>query len=196
MTEKPDFFDLQKKNRRIAFAVALTVAVMVGVSFAAVPLYSMFCRVTGYGGTTQVSNAAPRRILDRTVTVKFDSATAPNFPWTFGPDQRDVSVKLGQQAIISYHAHNHASRAVTGTAIYNVTPLKAGKYFNKMQCFCFGLQTLGPNQSATMPVVFYVDPAMDSDPNMADVTTITLSYTFFEADSPALEKAMDRFYNE
>lgn len=169
---------------------------MIGASFAAVPLYRLFCQVTGFGGTTQVSDSAPREVLDRVVTVKFDSATGPNLPWRFGPDQREIVVKLGQQAIASYHAHNRAAKPVTGTAVYNVTPLKAGKYFNKIECFCFGLQTLEPGQTVTMPVVFYVDPAMDKDPNMAEVTTITLSYTFFEADSPELEKAMERFYNE
>lgn len=117
-------------------------------------------------------------------------------PWSFHPEQRSVTVRLGEQALISYRAENKADRPVTGTAIYNVTPLKAGKYFHKIQCFCFGEQVLEPGRSVSMPVLFYVDPSMNDDPNLRDVETITLSYTFFEADSPALEKELERFYNE
>lgn len=198
MSADPDspLAHLRARNRRTAWAVALTVVAMAGLSFAAVPMYRLFCKVTGFGGTTQVSATAPGAILDRTIVVRFDSATDPRMPWQFGPDQRSVTVRLGERALVSYHARNTADREVTGTAVYNVTPLKAGKYFNKMECFCFGLQTLAPRQNATLPVAFYIDPAMDRDPNMADVTTITLSYTFFRADSPELEKAMERFYNE
>lgn len=187
-----------QSNRRVLIGVVLAVAGMFGLSFAAVPLYGLFCRVTGYGGTTQVSARAPDvdRILPRTVTILFDAGTSRDMPWDFRPEQRSVTVHLGEQALVSYHAENRADRQITGTAIYNVTPLKAGVYFHKIECFCFGEQVLAAGQSVSMPVVFYVDPAMDSDPNMEDVDTITLSYTFFEADSPALEKALERFYNQ
>lgn len=187
-----------RSNRRVLTGVVLAVSGMFALSFAAVPLYGVFCRVTGYGGTTQVSTIAPgsAAVLPRTVTVRFDSGVSKGMPWDFRPEQRSVTAHLGEQALISYHAENRSDRPVTGIAIYNVTPLKVGIYFHKIQCFCFGEQTLAPHQSVSMPVLFYVDPAMDSDPNMEDVKTITLSYTFFEADSPALEKALERFYNQ
>ncbi len=184
------------RNKLTGLAVLAVVAGMLALSFASVPLYNLFCRVTGFGGTTQISQSLPDVVLDRTVTVKFITDTNRSLPWDFGPDQREVEVKLGQDALISYHARNNAKEPVAGTAIYNVTPAKAGKYFHKTQCFCFGEQVLNPGQSVSMPVVFYVDPAMDNDPNMEDVTTITLSYTFFKTDSPALEKALEAFYNQ
>lgn len=183
-------------NRKVLARVVVIVWGMFALSFAAVPLYRAFCQYTGYGGTTQISRSVPQVVSDRTVTVRFDAGVSRDMPWRFEPEQRSVTVRLGEQALVAYRAENKADRAVTGTAIYNVTPLKAGKYFQKIECFCFSEQTLEARRAVSMPVVFYVDPAMGADPNMKDVKTITLSYTFFEADSPGLEKALKRFYNE
>ena len=187
--------DLHAKNRRLLLVVFLVVGGMVGLSFAAVPLYRMFCQVTGFGGTTQMAAAAPdeKDILERRVTVKFNTDTGRNLLWSFRADQREMDVKLGQKGLISFSARNNDRVSVDGVAVYNVTPLKAGKYFNKVSCFCFGEQTLKPGESAQYPVVFFIDPAMDSDPNMDDVRTITLSYTFFGAESDDLQDAMENF---
>lgn len=185
--------DLSSKNNRIAFIIFAIVAFMIGLSFAAVPLYNLFCKVTGFGGTTQVSEAAPTEVLDRVVNVKFITSTAREMPWQFGAERRSIDVKVGQDVLVNFKAYNPTSTAITGTAIYNVTPLKAGKYFNKTQCFCFDRQTLTPKEHINMPVIFYIDPAMDSDPDMEDVTTITLSYTFFKSDSQDLEKAIEAY---
>ena len=188
--------NLQKKNRRIALGVAFTVLAMGGLAFASVPLYNLFCRVTGYGGTTQVSQSLPDTVIDRTITVKFNADTERNMMWQFRPEQREIVTKPGQKALASYYAENYSAKPVTGTALYNVTPLKAGKYFHKIECFCFAEQVLNPGQQVSMPVMFYIDPAIADDPRMNDVTTITLSYTFFQIDSPELDKAMEDFYNQ
>lgn len=187
---------LRRKNRRLGLAVLAAVAGMVGLSYAAVPLYNLFCRVTGYNGTTQVATALPPNVLDRTVTVKFDAGTGGGLHWNFGPEERQVRVRLGERALTAYRARNLSDRPVTGTALYNVTPLKVGKYFQKIECFCFAEQVLGAGQAATLPVVFYIDPAMDSDPEMRDIKVITLSYTFFERGGSALDRAMEDFYNQ
>lgn len=186
---------LIRRNQRTGLLVLATVMGMAALSFAAVPLYSLFCRVTGFGGTTQVAEVLPDIILDRTVTIKFDSGIARGLNWEFAPERREITLKIGERGLITYHAKNPGTEAVTGVALYNVTPLKAGKYFHKVECFCFGEQTLAPGQDATLPVMFYVDPALDNDPGMADVTAITLSYTFFRAESEDLDRAMDEFYN-
>lgn len=188
--------ELVRKNARAGLIVLVVVIGMVGLSFAAVPLYSLFCQVTGFGGTTQVSESLPDTILDRTVTIQFNSDTGREMPWEFTPEERRIDVKLGQRGLTAYHARNPAGKPITGTAIYNVTPLKVGKYFHKIQCFCFDEQTLQPGEDVSMPVMFYVDPAMNDDPNMNDVKTITLSYTFFKTETKALEEALDAFYNE
>lgn len=195
-TPDPASDPLVQKNIRTGIVVLAVVLGMIGLSFAAVPLYSLFCRVTGFGGTTQTAQALPGRVLDRVVTIKFNADTNPHLPWDFTPDMREIDVRLGQRGLTAYTAHNTAEIPVTGTAIYNVTPLKAGQYFHKIQCFCFDEQTLAAGENMTMPVLFYVDPAMDDDPNMQDVKTITLSYTFYSADSKALEEALEAFYNE
>lgn len=168
---------------------------MVLLSFASVPLYRVLCQVTGWGGTTRqiVNNAS--KVYDRTITVQFNADVDPNMPWTFKPDLRQVKVKVGADAIISYSAQNRSRLPVAGTAIYNVTPLKAGKYFNKTQCFCFGEQILQPGQKAHFPVTFFIDPKIMDDEDMNDVKAITLSYTFYRHSSPELEKAMKKFYN-
>ena len=183
------------KNTRVLVSVLALVAGMVGLAFASVPLYNLFCRVTGYGGTTQVSAAGPDTVLDRKITIKFNADVGRNFPWTFAPDQREVTLKVGQQKLVAYHARNNAAIPVTGTAIYNVSPPKAGKYFHKTQCFCFDEQTLKPGEDMQMPVVFYVDPSIQDDIDLEDLTTITLSYTFFPADSKELDAALEAFYN-
>ena len=141
------------KNARTLLMVMLVVAGMVGLAFASVPLYNMFCRITGFGGTTQVSQSAPAadEILERVMTVRFNSDTNRNLNWSFKPDQRKIDLKVGAQGFISFNARNKSDEPVTGTAIYNVTPPKAGKYFHKTQCFCFDAQTLNPGQSADMP---------------------------------------------
>ncbi len=185
--------DIKKRNQRTLIYVMGGVFFMVALAFASVPLYTLFCRVTGFGGTTQVATALPDTILDRVVTVHFNSDIASDLPWEFKPDQRAVDVKLGQQALVSYTAKNMASSTTSGTALYNVTPPKAGKYFHKIQCFCFDLQSLEGRQEVNMPIMFFIDPKMDEDRALDDVTTITLSYTFYKADTPKLEKALSEF---
>ncbi|MFV3075789.1 cytochrome c oxidase assembly protein [Niveispirillum fermenti] len=177
----PPVVDVSRRNRRMAGGLTLLVAGMVGLSFAAVPLYDLFCRVTGFGGTTQVAQEVPDHILERTVTVRFNGDVNNSINWAFRPETTAVDVHLGEAMTVAYTARNDESRPVIGTATYNVTPDKAGRYFNKLQCFCFTEQRLEPGQSIEMPVYFYVDPAMADDPDMADVKTITLSYTFFRA---------------
>lgn len=182
MTPEPNGqTDLGRRNTRMAVKLGVVVAGMVGLSFASVPLYDLFCRVTGFGGTTMVAQKAPDKALERVVTVRFNADVNNSINWEFKPDTHAVDVRVGEAMTIAYRAKNLENRAVIGTATYNVTPEKAGQYFNKIQCFCFTEQKLEPGQSIDMPVNFYVDPAMADDPEMADVKTITLSYTFFRA---------------
>ena len=196
MAEQPNQDELTRKNARTGLTVLAVVFGMIGLSFASVPLYDLFCRVTGFGGTTQTAAALPDKILERTVSIHFNADTARNMPWSFKPELRSIDVKLGARGITSYQAKNKTGKPTAGTAIYNVTPLKAGKYFHKIQCFCFDEQILGPHEKVDMPVLFYVDPAFADDPNMNDVQVITLSYTFFPADSKELEDALEALYNE
>ncbi len=188
--------EMTKKNARLGLTVLGVVVGMVALSYAFVPLYDLFCRVTGFGGTTQVSAELPDQILDRQVTVKFNANTNKNLPWDFKPEMREITVNLGQRGLTSYTSYSKASKPTAGTAIYNVTPLKAGKYFHKIQCFCFDEQILQPREHVDMPVMFYVDPALNDDPLMEDVDTITLSYTFFTAESEELDRALEAFYND
>lgn len=188
--------DMVKQNARTGLIVLAVVLGMVGLSFASVPLYDVFCRVTGFAGTTQISEAFPDAILDREITVRFSVSTGRDMPWEFRADQRDVKIRIGERGLASFTAKNPLSRAIAGTAVYNVTPLKAGKYFKKVQCFCFDEQILAPGQEVSMPVLFFVDPAMDEDPNMEDVKSVTLSYTFYKTESEELESALEEFYNE
>jgi cytochrome c oxidase assembly protein subunit 11 len=187
--------DLHDKNTRTLLIVFGCVFFMVGMAFASVPLYDLFCRVTGFGGTTQLSDTLPDTILDRKINVKFNTDVNKKLPWDFESETSEISVNVGQDALINFVAKNNGTDPIAGTAVYNVTPLKAGKYFHKTQCFCFDYQILKPNERMNMPVVFYVDPAMDDDPNMEDVTTITLSYSFFKSDSAELDKAMENLVN-
>lgn len=193
-----DAQDLAKKNQKTAIRVMLVVCVMVGLSFASVPLYNIFCRVTGLSGTTQIAEAFPKEneVLERTMTVRFDANTARDLPWNFRPEDISVTLKVGERGFSNFIAVNRSVEPVAGTATFNVTPLKAGKYFHKVQCFCFNEQILQPNQKVDMPVLFYIDPAISEDRNMDDVSVITLSYSFFKTDSEALEKALDEFYEQ
>jgi len=188
--------DMERKNKRVALIVGCVVFGMVGLSFASVPLYNIFCRVTGWGGTTQVSDALPSEdeILDREMTVRFDSNVASDLPWYFKPEKQMVTVNVGARGFINFIAENEETYPVAGTAVFNVTPLKAGKYFHKVQCFCFNEQVLQPGERVNMPVLFYVDPAIQDDRNLEDVKVITLSYSFFRTESEALDKAMDAFF--
>jgi cytochrome c oxidase assembly protein subunit 11 len=171
-----------RRQKVTAFALTGVVAGMLAMSYAAVPLYRIFCQVTGFGGTTQVAKEAPHEVLDRTVTVRFNADVAQGLAWTFEPVQRDMTVKIGENALAFYRARNLTDRPIVGMATYNVTPDKAGRYFDKIACFCFDQQRLEPGQTVDMPVSFFVDPSMDKDRGMNDVTHITLSYTFFPVD--------------
>jgi cytochrome c oxidase assembly protein subunit 11 len=177
--------ETRRKNRIVMGSLFGLVFGMVGLAFASVPLYDLFCKVTGFGGTTQRAEGPAGRILDRTVKVRFNADVNGAMPWSFHPEVREVELRLGEQGMVAYRAENRADAPVTGTATFNVTPEKAGIYFNKIQCFCFTEQRLEPGQAVDMPVSFFVDPALAADRNLDDVHTITLSYTFFRARTDA-----------
>ena len=168
-----------RRNRRVAIAAFATVAGMVGLSFAAVPLYAVFCSMTGYNGTVQEGGVAAPGATERQITVRFAANTHPSLPWRFEAAQNAMPIHLGESGLAFYRAANETARAVEGVATYNVTPEVVGKYFHKTACFCFDAQTLQPGQSVEMPVSFWVDPAIAQDPNTRDIRTITLNYTFF-----------------
>ena len=181
-------------NRVTGIAIASIVVGMVGLSFAAIQLYRAFCAATGYGGTPKVGIAAAPGGNGKSIRVRFNADTNPGLPWLFAPDVTEITVPLGEDRLAAYHAHNKANRPVTGVALYNVTPEKAGKYFHKTACFCFNEQTLEPGQDMSFPLSFWIDPEIANDPNTADVHNIVLSYTFFPklddaAKSGALAKA-------
>jgi cytochrome c oxidase assembly protein subunit 11 len=173
--------DVGRKNARIAGRLVAVAVGMVGLAYASSPLYDLFCRTTGFGGTPVVAQQGDRPVLDRTVAVRFDSNVDPNLPWRFEPLEREVKVRLGEERLVHYRVTNVSQRPIVGTSVYNVTPEPAGPWFNKLQCFCFTEQLLKPGQSLDMPVVFFVDPEMDKDRRYDNVRTVTLSYTFFEA---------------
>ncbi len=160
---------------------------MVGMSYAAVPLYELFCQITGYGGTTQVSEnkTAPGPVSERRIKVSFAGNTGHGLPWAFGPAQGPVSLRAGEEGLAFYRAENRGDVPITGTATFNVTPHKAGIYFAKIECFCFTEQTLNPGQFIDMPVQFYVDPEIFDDPSTRDLTDIVLSYTFHRTEPTA-----------
>lgn len=176
--------EMRDKNAATAVFVVAIVVGMIGLTFAAVPLYRWFCAVTGFGGTTQIADAgtANMQVLDRTVTVRFNASTHRDMPWDFKPLQNKVDLRVGESTLVFYEAANNTDAPVAGTATFNVTPLKAGQYFNKVQCFCFTEQVLAAGQDVSMPVELFIDPAIADDPNMDDIDTITLSYTFFRDD--------------
>ena len=174
----------------LAFAGALA---MLGLGYAAVPLYDLFCRVTGFGGTTQIASESDAEMAERlaqsagarTISIRFDGSTARNIPWSFEPEQVTDTIQIGQRDIAFYTARNDSSVPITGAATFNVEPEQTGKYFNKIQCFCFTEQTLQPGEEIRMPVLYFVDPAILEDENAKDVEQITLSYTFHKAGEPA-----------
>jgi cytochrome c oxidase assembly protein subunit 11 len=176
----------QAANLRTGFMALALAAAMVGLGFASVPLYRLFCQVTGFAGTTQVASeaqaaGAAAAATGRTMSIRFDGSTARNVPWSFKPQQATDTVTIGQRDMAIYVARNNSDETITGTATFNVEPAQAGLYFNKVQCFCFTEQTLEPGQEVNMPVVYFVDPAILEDEFMADVEQITLSYTFHRA---------------
>lgn len=171
----------QQKRRDVVVAASCGafVAMMVGAAYAAVPFYNWFCRTTGFGGTTQVSEKAPDFVLDRTVQVRFDANVTPGLPWKFKPEQNEITVRIGEVVTVHYKVTNEAARSTLGQASYNVTPPTAGIYFNKINCFCFTEQRFKPGETREMAVVFYVDPSIAKDHEHDTLNSITLSYTFF-----------------
>lgn len=169
---------------RTAFKLLGVALTMGALSFAAVPFYDWFCRVTGFGGTTSVATSGSEVILDQTVLVRFDASKDAGMPWDFKPQQREMRVRIGETAIAFYEAHNPSDIAVAGTASYNVTPDAAGGYFSKIECFCFTEQVLAPGETAIMPVTFFVDPEIVKDREGKFVKEITLSYTFYQTALP------------
>ncbi len=191
MTE-PTPSTLRRRDLVVAGSAGLFAAFMVGMAYAAVPLYDWFCRTTGFSGTTQVSTAAPGTVLDRKVTIRFDANVGPGLPWQFAPERTSIEAKLGEVVTVEYRVVNQAARETHGIAAYNVTPLSMGAFFQKINCFCFTDQTLKAGEKRDMAVVFYIDPALARDADGADVDTITLSYSFYtqrDAPRPVVEKS-------
>ncbi len=174
-----------KKHRTLGFLLVLITGMGV-LSYASVPLYKLFCQVTGYGGTTQKAVTAPSQTLERKLKIRFDANTKPTLDWDFQPVQTSMNILVGQNALAFYKAKNTGKNPIVGTATFNVTPEKAGLYFNKIDCFCFTEQLLNSKEEIEMPVSFFIDPDIVNDPNLDDVTTITLSYTFFPAQDQSL----------
>jgi cytochrome c oxidase assembly protein subunit 11 len=175
----------QRNARTGALALLLAVA-MVGLGFAAVPLYRLFCQVTGFGGTTRmaIGAEAPGAVAGTTISVRFDANHRGDLPWSFAPEVRQQHIQLGARTVVNFVARNTSSETTKGTATFNVTPTQAGQYFTKVQCFCFTEQTLKPGESVRMPVTYFVDPRILDDPDARDIREITLSYTFYPVDEP------------
>jgi cytochrome c oxidase assembly protein subunit 11 len=176
---------LAQKNARLGIKMALLALAMVGLAFASVPLYRMFCQVTGFAGTTQRANAAPGAVAGQ-IGVRFDANIDPALPWKFEPVQERVRIHPGQRTTIYYRATNYTARNTTGRAIFNVTPENTGPFFSKIECFCFTEQTLKPGESVLMPVVFFVDPRIRDDEATSHIDEITLSYTFYPVEKPGI----------
>ena len=174
---------IAQKNRTVAIRAALFGLAMLGLAFASVPLYRIFCQVTGFGGTTMKADAAPGAVAGQ-IGVRFDANIDPALPWKFEPVQETVRIHPGARTTIYYQATNYTARPTTGQAIFNVTPESAGKYFSKIECFCFTEQTLKPGESVKMPVIFFVDPRLRDDPDTKHIDEITLSYTFYPVENP------------
>ena len=178
------------KKGLVALMLAGLVAGMVGLSFAAVPLYRMFCQATGYGGVPQVADVAPDKVLDRKIKVRFDTNVDRELPWQFSAEQRSVDVRIGESTLVFFRAHNNTDKSVSGTAGFNVSPEIAGRYFTKIECFCFKQQTLAAGQSVEMPVTFFIDPEFAEDESTKNIEEITLSYTFYRSgDAPDVATA-------
>jgi cytochrome c oxidase assembly protein subunit 11 len=175
------------RNHLVVGLCAALVAAMTALSFAAVPLYRLFCQVTGYDGTTRRASVAPETVLARSLTIDFDANVGPGISWRFEPAQRAQQLKIGEQGLAFYRATNLSDKPQVGMAVFNVTPHKAGSYFNKIECFCFTAQRLEPGQNVEMPVAYFIDPAINDDIDLKKLTTITLSYTFYQADKAPVE---------
>jgi cytochrome c oxidase assembly protein subunit 11 len=175
----------REKNLKVAGLAAGVVVAMVGLAYASVPLYRLFCQVTGFGGTPQRAAEAPAKTTGKFITVRFDANTAATLGWNFTPEQLEMKVEIGEQGLAHYRATNTSKATQIGTATFNVTPVVAGAYFNKLQCFCFTEQTLKAGESVDMPVAFFVDPALLDDPDAKGINEITLSYTFYPAEGPS-----------
>ena len=176
-----------------AKTVAQTVSVVVfmgGLAWASVPLYDWFCRVTGFGGVTGVSDVAPEDILDHTITVRFDGSLNHNMPWEFKPVGREMEIRIGETGLAFYEAYNPLNVPIAGSASYNVAPYEAGAFFSKIDCFCFEEQVLAPGERVDMPVTFYVDPSITTDRDAKHIPSITLSYTFYQLDLPEEQAAL------
>jgi len=171
-----------RRNRRVGLIGLGIVAGMVGLAYASVPLYMLFCQVTGYGGTTQVASESPKGVIAREMTVRFDANVANELPWTVKP-AANITDKMGQVDTVNYVATNLSDKPVTGQAIFNVSPERAGVYFNKIECFCFTEQTLQPGETADMPIVFFVDPELADNQELDTIKEITLSYTFYASEN-------------
>jgi cytochrome c oxidase assembly protein subunit 11 len=191
-TESPEVVARRASSRKlgrdaaVASICGLVVVLMVGASYAAVPFYNWFCRATGFNGTTQVATSTPAGApLARKIAVRFDSNVAAGLPWKFEPEQTEIEVRVGEVVTVFYRVTNQSARETAGQAAYNVTPLTVGAYFQKINCFCFTEQTMGPGEKREMPVVFYVDPALVADSENDGLNTITLSYTFYPVREPA-----------
>jgi cytochrome c oxidase assembly protein subunit 11 len=174
---------LDRSNRKVAAICLGVFGAMLGLAYASVPLYQMFCQVTGYAGTTQRATAPSARMLETLVNVRFDSTVAPGLSWTVAAE-KPATLKLGETGLAIYRATNTSDRVVTGTAAFNVTPDQAGAFFNKLECFCFTEQRIEPGQTVEFPVSYFVDPAIADDPNTAKIKDITLSYTFYTVAAP------------
>jgi len=182
-----------RRDAMVASICGFVVVLMVGASYAAVPFYNWFCRATGFNGTTQVAESAPTSApLGRTVAVRFDSNVAGGLPWKFQPEKTEIKVKIGEVVTVYYTVTNQSARTTTGQAAYNVAPLTVGKYFEKINCFCFTEQTMAPGETRQMPVVFYVDPSVVKDRDNDGLNTITLSYTFYPVRDPAPKPVAER----
>ena len=174
--------DMNRKNGRMAIIFGVVACSMVGAAYAAVPLYNLFCQVTGYGGTTQQVDVGSDEVIDREMKVRFNAAVHRDMPWQFKPVQISQKMHIGEQKLAYFEAYNPTNKTIVGTATYNVTPHKAGEYFAKIECFCFTEQELKPGERISMPVVYFIDPLIDEDPNLDEVSEVTLSYTFFVKD--------------
>jgi cytochrome c oxidase assembly protein subunit 11 len=181
--------DKSHRNRRFLIGFSMLAVSMVGAGYASVPLYNIFCKVTGYGGTTQTAESGADEVLERMVTIRFDASLARGLDWEFRPLQLEQRLHIGENGLAQFRAVNHSDKPITGQASYNITPQKAGAYFVKLECFCFTEQTLQPGESVDMPVIYYVSPDIAEDKRLDDIKTITLSYTFFEKESDQTQKS-------
>jgi cytochrome c oxidase assembly protein subunit 11 len=184
---------IRRRNLKVVVPAVVVIGIMLGLVAYSPTLYRLFCAATGFGGTTQRADSDTGAVSDRIITVRFDSNVAPGLPWRFEPLQREVKVHLGEQQLVFFTAENLTDEPIVGHATFNVSPPTTGIYFNKIQCFCFDEERLNARQKVDMPVVFFVDPALASDPETRQVDTITLSYTFFRSVNPANAKELSRF---